>query len=119
MNYSYVMGVNHIDRLKKCNFNIKVYGSNYGIVFPNKDISIFEDYICDSLKNGFWNEYLGKEKVFIFKFMDGSIKRYVLCNDNEDEILKLCCEFANTNFESIDKMLRNNEFYASTYYRED
>ena len=30
--------------------------------------------------------------------------------------MKLCCEFAECEFESIDKMLRNNSFYAETYY---
>ena len=39
-------------------------------------------------------------------------------NSNEDEILKLCREFANTNFESIDKMLRDNEFYKESYYKD-
>ena len=26
------------------------------------------------LENGFWNEYIGKDKVFIFKFKNGEIK---------------------------------------------
>ena len=30
--------------------------------------------------------------------------------------MKLCCEFAECEFESIDKMLRDNSFYAETYY---
>ncbi len=40
----------------------------------------------------------------------------MLNKDNEKEILKLCCEFAECEFESIDKMLRDNSFYAETYY---
>ena len=43
----------------------------------------------------------------------------MLNKDNEKEILKLCCEFAECEFESIDKMLRDNSFYAETYYTED
>lgn len=116
MNYSYVMGINNIDKLKENNFEIKTFGNNYGITFYDTEIELFEEYICETLENGFWNEYLGKDKVFIFKFKNGEIKKYILNKDNENEILKLCCEFANYKFESIDKMLRENDFYAQTYY---
>lgn len=116
MNYSYVMGINNIDTLKKDNFKIKSFGSNYGVIFDDSKLELFEKYICETLENGFWNEYLGKDKVFIFKLKNGEIKKYVLNNDNEKEILKLCCEFAECEFESIDKMLRDNRFYAETYY---
>lgn len=116
MNYSYVMGINNIDAFKQANFKIKSFGNNYGVVFDDNKIELFERYICETLENGFWNEYLGKDKVFIFKFKNGEIKRYVLNANNEKEILKLCCEFAEYEFESIDKMLRDNSFYAETYY---
>ena len=116
MNYSYVMGIDNINKLKEENFEIQQFGNSFGVVFSDEKIKLFEEYICKSLKNGFWNEYLGKDKVFIFKFKNGEIKRYVLNEDNEQEILKLCCEFASYEFESIDKMLRENEFYAENYY---
>ena len=45
--------------------------------------------------------------------------RKFLNKDNEKEILKLCCEFADCKFQSIDKMLKDNTFYAETYYTED
>lgn len=89
MNYSYLMGINDIEKLKQNN------------------IELFEEYICKTLENGFWNEYLGKDKVF-FKFNNGEIKKYILNKNNEKEILNLCCEFADYEFESIEKMLRNN-----------
>ena len=117
MNYSYVMGIENIDKLKESNFEIKPYGNNYGISFSSDKIEVFENFIFETLKNGFWNEYLGEEKVFIFKFDDGKIKRYVLNKYNEKEILNLCQQFANCEFESIDKMLRDNKFYAETYYK--
>lgn len=94
----------------------KPYGNNYGISFSSDKIEIFENFIFETLQNGFWNEYLGKEKVFIFRFNDGKIKRYVLSKDNEKEILNLCQKFADCEFESIDKMLRDNNFYAETYF---
>lgn len=118
MNYSYLMGINNIEKLKQNNFEIKSFGNNYGVIFDEDKIEVFEQYICETLENGFWNEYLGKDKVFIFKFNNGEIKRYILNKNNEKEILKLCCEFADYEFESIEKMLRNNSFYAETYYAE-
>ncbi len=118
-NFSYLMGVDNIDKLKENNFEIKLYDSGYGVSFKSDKAKIFEDYIYETLKNGFWNEYLGKEKIFIFKFKDGRIKKYILNNENEKEILKLCEEFADCKFESIDKMLRDNMFYAEKYYKND
>ena len=117
VNYSYVMGIDNIDKLQENNFEIKSYGNNYGISFSSDKIEMFENFIFETLQNGFWNEYLGKEKVFIFKFNDGKIKRYVLNKENEKEVLNLCQEFADCKFESIDKMLRDNDFYAETYFK--
>ena len=117
MNYSYVTGVDSIDYLNDNNFKIKYLDGDYGISFTDDQINIFEEYIYNELKNGFWNEYLGREKVFIFKFNNGEIKKYTLNNENEKEILKLCCEFAEYEFESIDSMLRDNSFYQETYYK--
>ena len=117
MNYSYVMGIPDINELRENGFNIKTYGENYGISFPDDKIKIFEEFICKNLQNGFWNEYLGKEKVFIFKSENSEIKRYVLNNDNEEEILNLCSKFADYKFESITKILNDNEFYLDTYFK--
>ena len=117
MNYSYVMGIPDINELRENGFNIKTYGENYGISFPDDKIKIFEEFICKNLQNGFWNEYLGKEKVFIFKSENSEIKRYVLNNDNEEEILNLCSKFAEYKFESITKMLKDNKFYLETYFK--
>lgn len=117
MNYSYIMGISNIDKLQENNFEIKPYGNNYGISFSSDKIEMFENFIFETLQNGFWNEYLGKEKVFIFKFNDGKIRRYVLSKDNEKEILDLCEEFADCKFESINKMLRDNNFYKETYFK--
>lgn len=117
MNYSYVMGIPDINELRENGFNIKTYGENYGISFPDDKIKIFEEFICKNLQNGFWNEYLGKEKVFIFKSENGEIKRYVLNNENEKEILNLCSKFAEYKFESITKMLKDNKFYLDTYFK--
>ena len=118
MNYSYVMEIDNVDKLSSLGLSIKKYGEDYGIIFSNEQIPLFEDFICQNLKNGFWNEYLGENKVFIFKFGNGEVKKYILTEENQEEILKLCRTFANYEFSSIDTMLRDNEFYIETYYKE-
>ena len=118
MNYSYVMAVDNIEELNNNDFLIQQLGDDYGVSFSDDKKSFFEDFICRNLANGFWNEYIGKEKVFIFKFDDGSIKKYTLNSENENEILNLCRKFANCNFESIEKMLKDNEYYYEKYYKQ-
>ena len=117
MNYSYVMAVNNANELIENGFNVQLYDGDYLVSFTDDKITFFEEFILKNLQNGFWNEYLGKETVFIFKFEDGRVEKYILNNSNEEEILKLCRKFANNNFESIDKMLRGNEFYNTNYYK--
>ena len=119
MNYSYIMGANNIEELEKEGFNLKEFcDGEYVTSFQDDKINDYEKFIYNNLENGFWNEYLGKDKVFIFKFEDGSIKKYVLDESNEQEVLELCRKFANCEFESVDKMLRDNEYYANSYYKE-
>lgn len=118
MNYSYVMAVNNANELIENGFNVQLYEGDYLVSFTDDKKEFFEQFIKKNLENGFWNEYLGKEKVFIFKFNDSRVQKYVLNDSNEEEVLKLCREFANQNFESIDKMLRNNEFYKESYYKD-
>lgn len=112
MNYSYVMGVrDNILELEKEGFIIEKDNDDYMVSFPNDKSKVWEKFIIENLDNGYWNEYIGNDIIFIFKFEDGKIKKYILDNSNEKEILKLCCEFAQTEFDSIRKMLEDNEFY--------
>ncbi len=117
MNYSYILGIEDLHELEENGFDVQLVGNHYGVTFSDDKIELFEDFICKNLEKGFWNEYLGKDKVFIFKFEDGEIKKYILNKINEDEILLFCREFANYNFESIAKMLRDNEFYSTYYFK--
>ena len=116
MNYSYVMGVEDISFLENNDFKIEAFGNSYGVSFNDDKIDLFEKFIYDNLKPGFWNEYLGKDKVFIFKYKDGKVEKYILDKENESLVLNLCNEFANSNFISIDIMLKDNTFYSKTYY---
>lgn len=73
MNYSYVMGVSkNIEELKKDGFNIEIDDEDYKISFPKGKEDTWENYIIKNLSNGYWNEYIGENIVFIFKFNDGT-----------------------------------------------
>ena len=112
MCYSYVMGISSdILKLKDKGFIIENDDEDYMITFSSDKSKIWEEYITENLENGYWNEYIGEDIVFIFKFNNGEVKRYVLSQENNNEILQLCCEFADTNFSSIKDMLVDNKFY--------
>ncbi len=117
MNYSYVIAVKNIHELIENGFNVQSSDEDYLVSFTDDKTNFFEAFIQRNLENGFWNEYLGKDKVFIFKHKNGRVHKYVLNDSNEKEILKLCKEFANQDFENIDKMLKDNEFYKENYFK--
>ena len=116
MNYSYVMGINNVDELKDKGFVIETYGKNYGVSFKDDLVPLYEDFISKNLRKGFWNEYLGKDKVFIFKDMNNNVEKYILNDNNEEKVLELCKKYAECDFTSIDSMLKGNAFYAKKVY---
>ena len=116
--YSYVMGIsNKINSLKDKGFLIEKANDDYMVTFPEENITIWEDFIREELKEGFWNEFIGKNIIFIFKFKNKEVKKYILTNENEKEILNLCCEFSNCKFKSIESMLKDNVFYNKNYFK--
>lgn len=117
MNYSYLMGVKDVTQLKNNGFIIEEIDGDYGIKFTSDKENYYEKFVIDNLEVGYWNEYLGNEFVFIFKFNDGTTKKYIYNKKNEEEILNLCREFAEYNFPSFMNMLKENEFYAKNYFK--
>lgn len=117
MNYSYLIAINNIEILQNQGFNIVGNDGEYEVTFQDDKIDEYEKFVIENLKEGFWNEYLGEKIVFIFKFKDGQVQKYALSDENEGEILELCNQFANANFESIETMLKDTPFYANTFYK--
>lgn len=77
MNYSYLMGIGNIDILKQNDFKIKYFGNNYGVIFDDNKIELFEKYISETLENGFWNEYIGKDKFeYALEFIPSKVPIY-------------------------------------------
>lgn len=120
MNYSYAMGVNDtVYELKSQGFTINKVDGDYEVSFPRGKESIWEDYIKNNLKVEFWNEYISSEKVvFLFSLEDG-IKKYVVYNYDNDEVLNLCRKLCNYDFESIYKMLIDNDFYKEKFFHKN
>lgn len=113
MYYSYVMGIDKsIYNLQNEGFYIEQDSeNNYMVSFDADKSGIWEEFICKHLEFGYWNEYLTEDGViFLFHLEDG-IKRYVVNNYSNDEVLKLCEKLCECKFESIKTMLAENHFY--------
>lgn len=67
MNYSYIMGVNNIDILKQNNFKIKQFENNYGVIFDDNKVELFEKYICETLENFDGIEQIYKDNNLIYE----------------------------------------------------
>ncbi|MFQ5531804.1 MAG: class I tRNA ligase family protein, partial [Candidatus Nanoarchaeia archaeon] len=94
----------------------------FKIEIPKNKLKDYEKLIIKKMENGFWNEYIGEEIVFIFKFNDGKIKRLVLNQDTEEEIDKLASEFMkdeNWNKSCVWKWLAENGFYTDLIVHTD
>lgn len=53
----------------------------------------YEKLITEKLDNGFWNEYIGDEIVFLFKNKEGKIERIILNEKTERKIDQLAIEY--------------------------
>ena len=117
MNYSYVMGIDSlINVLKNQGFVVEVDGKNYMVSFPEDKTVIWENFISTHLELGYWNEYLTDVGVvFLFHLQDG-IKKYIVNNYENDEVLGLCEKLCDCKFESIKNMLSGNHFYKDKIY---
>jgi len=112
---SFVMGVDEIDdKLKQLGVSFeKTETANYKVTIPEEKLQIYEDFVKENLKPGFWNEYVnGDEIVFIFKDKQGEVSRYVYGEDNEKRILDLTEKYFGSRFESIEQMLATNDWYT-------
>lgn len=110
------MGIKDISILKNKGFSIEKIKYNYGVSFKSSKEKEYEEFIINNLEAGYWNEYLGDKFIFIFKYPDSTVKKYIYSKENEQEILELCCRFAEYKFSSIKDMLMGNEFYKKNYF---
>ncbi|MCI8460760.1 MAG: hypothetical protein HFE81_05125 [Bacilli bacterium] len=117
MNYSYVMGVDEsILELEKLGFKINKVRNNYEVTFPKNLSEVWEEYITKKLDLGFWNEYITGDNVIFLFHLDTGIERYVVEDFINDEVLSLCERLCECKFDSLYKMLSDNEFYKKNVF---
>lgn len=82
-------------------------------------MQIWEQFIKDQLKVGFWNEYISKDKiVFLFK-LENDFRRYEVIDSENDEVLLLCRKLFDPNINSIEEMITSNDFYCDKIFKQD
>ncbi len=82
-------------------------------------MQIWEQFIKDQLKVGFWNEYISKDKiVFLFK-LENDFRRYEVIDFENDEVLLLCRKLFDPNINSIEVMITSNDFYCDKIFKQD
>lgn len=108
---SYIMGIENVDILKENGFEVENIKKDFGVVFDEEKIPFYEAFIKENLEVGYWNEYVGENIVFMYKESEDSLKKVTLSNDTKGEILKRCSEYAECEFESVEKMIIDNSFY--------
>ncbi|HOO48381.1 MAG TPA: hypothetical protein PLE82_04565 [Saccharofermentans sp.] len=82
-------------------------------------MQIWEQFIKDQLKVGFWNEYISKDKiVFLFK-LENDFRRYEVIDFENDEVLLLCRKLFDPNINSIEEMITSNDFYCDKIFKQD
>ena len=112
--FSFIMGVDKsiTKKLNNIGATYEVEDNKYYLTqIPKTSLNKYEEIIADYLKPGFWNEYISDKVVFMFKTKDNKIFSYELDSNNEQEILKLCNEYANFNKTSVEEMILEEPFY--------
>lgn len=115
---SYLMGAKDISDEEIKSLDISIENRNdedRSLKIPEEKLSQYIELIKAKLTRGFWNEIIGAgEIIFVFKFDDGSIKKYILSPENEQEIDKLCAKFNNEPADktaNVYKYISDNKFY--------
>ena len=115
---SYLMGASKItdDNLTKLGIKIleKAKDGDRKIEIPKSKLEEYEKLISLKLDDGFWNEYLGEEIVFLFKHKNGKVERIVLNRKTEERIDELAAKFVGEkwNKSCVWKWLAENSFYT-------
>jgi len=121
---SFLMGAKEISDKELEGLGIKIIGKTKDedrkIEIPEKNLKEYEKLIEDKLSTGFWNEYIGKEIVFMFKHENGKVERIILNKETENKIDTLAGEFSEASDEpSVWKWLADNSFYTDLIVHEN
>lgn len=123
---SFLMGASRIsdEELKTMGVEIveKTDDGNRKIEIPGKSLGKYEELIKEKMENGFWNEYINEEIVFIFKGKESKTERIVLNGETEKKIDQLAAEFNGegwTRQKSVWAWLAENDWYKDYIFTVD
>ncbi|MDO8528838.1 MAG: leucine--tRNA ligase [Nanoarchaeota archaeon] len=115
---SYLMGGSKITGNDLIKIGVKIVDTTQSgsrkLLIPNNKIERYLQLIAKRLDKGFWNEVVGNEVIFLFKFKDGKTEKFVLNDKNSEKIAALCAEFNNKPYEKTSDLLGyllDNDFY--------
>jgi len=114
---SYLMGADSISNEDLTQLGIKIVevtSKGYRkIIIAEESLASYEKLIEDKLTPGFWNEYVGKQIVFLFKLKDKSFKRIILSPETEEQIERLGSELNEEEYtrNMVWKWLAENDWY--------
>ena len=115
---SYLMGVEDVSsKLQNLRIDFTKKNNAFLVQLTPEQFEAYETLVDEVLKPAYWNEYIYNDEIhFTFKDQNGKIHKYTWHRgDNEEKIIKLCREYAKTDFESIEKMITDNEFYQDVF----
>ena len=121
---SYLMGGNDIEDSDLLKLHIKIIektkDGDRKIEIPEQHLKEYEKLIENKLSKGFWNEYIGRETVFMFKHKNGKFERIILDKKTQKRIDDLAAEFTNNSTgENVWKWLADNSFYNNLLIHEE
>jgi len=85
------------------------------LLVPDRSLQAYRDLIRIKLSAGFWNETVGRSKIFFqFKLEDGTLREFAYSAANREEIARLCSKLNRDPLEKtsdIPRYLAGNPFY--------
>lgn len=123
---SYLMGATKIADGDLERIGIKILrksdSGSRELEIPLDKVNDYENLIVEKLDNGFWNEYIGEDIVFIFKDKNGKIEKLILNEETERKIDKLAAEYNGegwTKKQSVWAWLADCDWYKDYIFNAD
>jgi hypothetical protein len=97
---------------------IERYGEDLlGLRVPLHSVAAYKELVRECLQPGFWNDLVSPEEIiFVFKLRDGTLREFVLTDENRLAISALCSELNGDPLEKTSDL--PNYFAANPFYRD-
>jgi hypothetical protein len=94
------------------------YGENLlGLLVPLHSVPAYKELVRECLQPGFWNDLVSPDEIiFVFKLRDGTLREFVLTDENRPVVSALCSELNGDPLEQTSDL--PNYFAANRFYRD-